>query len=130
LNIEYNHALVKTNFSKSEFMAVIKPFLKNLKTYLAANGKEDRVEKFQKGAQDFIKLVVADFDNWELYVFFIVKFIWNFLKNKFFFYLLFFSYTGASEKLDGSIVMSYWFDESASGPVFCLFNDSMKEIKC
>ena len=64
-------------------MAVIKPFLKNLKTHLAANGKEDRVEKFQKGAQDFIKGVVGNFDEWELYVFFIDKFIWNYLRNKF-----------------------------------------------
>merc|ERR1719305_1544835 len=71
---------------------------------MTENGKADRVEKFMAGAQAFIKHVVSDFDNYDFY-------------------------TGSSEKLDGSIVLAYWEDESASGPVFYLFNDCLKEIK-
>jgi hypothetical protein len=58
-----------------------------------------------KGAQAFIGSVVKNFDEWEFY-------------------------TGSSESLDGSIVLSYWEDESASGPMFYLFKDCLKEIKC
>ena len=76
-----------------------------MKTKLVEQKKEDRVEKFMAGAQAFIKHVISDFDNYDFY-------------------------TGASEKLEGSVVLSYWEDESASGPVFYLFNDSLKEIKC
>jgi hypothetical protein len=105
LDIEYNHNLVSTSFSKPEFMAYIKNFLKNLKARLTETGNEARVESFQKGAQDFIKTVVGNFENYEFY-------------------------TGASESLDGSIVLSSWEDDSASGPVFYLFKDALKEIKC
>ena len=105
LDIEYNHNLAKTSFSKPEFMALVKPFLKNLKAKLVEQKKEDRVEKFMAGAQNFIKKVVSDFDAWEFY-------------------------TGASESLEGSIVLAFWEDESASGPVFYLFNDALKEVKC
>lgn len=86
-------------------MALVKPFLKKLKTFLEENGKADRVESFQKGAQNFIKNIVANYDDWEFY-------------------------TGASEKLDGSLVCSFWEDESATGPMFYLFKDCLKEIKC
>ena len=57
------------------------------------------------GAQAFVKEVVGKFDEWEFY-------------------------TGSSESLDGSVVMSFWEDESASGPMFYLFKDALKEIKC
>jgi hypothetical protein len=47
-------------------MTFIKNFLKNLKTWLESNGKEDRVEAFQKGAQEFIKWAISKFDELEL----------------------------------------------------------------
>merc|ERR1712222_194981 len=40
LDVEYNHNLIKTPFSKGDFMALIKPFLKNLKAHLTANGNK------------------------------------------------------------------------------------------
>lgn len=86
-------------------MGLIKPFLKNLKAYLIEQKKEDRVEKFMAGAQTFIKKVVSNFDDYEFY-------------------------TGSSESLEGSIVLSFWEDESASGPMFYLFKDALKEVKC
>jgi hypothetical protein len=105
IDVAYNANLVATSFSKPEFMTYIKNFLKNLKTYLEENGKKDRVEAFQKGAQDFVKFVVSKFNDFEFY-------------------------TGASEKVDGSIVFSFWEDESAAGPVFYYFRDSLREVKC
>jgi hypothetical protein len=47
-------------------MTFVKNFLKNLKAWLEANGKQDRVEAFQKGAQEFIKWAVTKFDELEL----------------------------------------------------------------
>jgi hypothetical protein len=105
IDVAFNSNLVETQFSKADFMTYIKAFLKNLKTYLEENGKKDRVEPFQKGAQDFVKFVVSKFNDFTFY-------------------------TGTSEKLDGSIVFSYWEDESAPGPIFYFFKDSVREIKC
>ncbi len=86
-------------------MTYIKGFLKTLKIYLEKNGKEDRVESFQKGAQDFIKFVVTKFDDFTFY-------------------------TGSKESLEGSIVFSYWENDSGPGPVFYFFKDALKEVKC
>lgn len=81
---------------------------------------------------------------------FLIIFILFYLRNKkFFAFLNFFyafnfaffywflnfkiklnSYTGVSESLEGSIAISYWEDEGATGPVFYFFKDSVKEIKC
>lgn len=66
IDVVYNANLAETSFSKGDFMAYIKSFLKNLKTYLEENGKKDRVEGFQKGAQEFIKFVVSKFEEFEL----------------------------------------------------------------
>jgi len=104
LDVQYNANLTETSFSKAEFMTFIKAYLKKLKTYLEENGKADRVDTFMKGAQDFIKFVVSKFDDWQFF-------------------------TGASESLDGGIILAYWEDESATGPVFYFFKDGLKEEK-
>lgn len=104
LDVVHVSNLTSTTFSKAEFMAFIKNFLKNLKTYLEENGKQDRVQTFQKGAQEFIKQVVAKFDEYEFYL-------------------------GASESMEGSVILAFWEDESASGPMFYLFKDALKEEK-
>lgn len=105
MNIEYNHNLAKTSFSKAEFGSYVKLFLKNLTAKLTETGKADRVDALKKGATEFVKSIIANFDQWEFY-------------------------TGASESLDGSIAFSFWENEEASGPVFYFFKDSLKEIKC
>jgi len=105
IDVAFNSNLVQTQLSKPDFMTYIKAFLKNLKAYLEENGKKDRVEAFQKGAQDFVKYVVSKFNDFEFY-------------------------TGSSESLEGSIVFSFWEDDTASGPVFYYFRDSLKEVKC
>jgi hypothetical protein len=104
LDIAFNFNLVSTSFSKPEFMAYIKTFLKNLKAHLEANGQADRVASFQAGAQEFIKFLITKFDELEFY-------------------------TGSKESLDGSIIIGFWEDETAAGPVMYYFKDSLKEIK-
>jgi hypothetical protein len=104
LDVPYNFNLVQTSFSKSEFMAFIKNFLKNVKAFLEANGKADRVASFQAGAQEFVKFLIGKFDELEFY-------------------------TGSSENLDGGIIIAFWEDETASGPVFYYFRDALKEVK-
>lgn len=93
--------MVQTQFSKTDFQNFIKPFAGKLKARLPA----ERVERFQKGMTAFIKHVVSDFSNYEFYL-------------------------GSSESMDGSIVLSYWEDESAAGPVFYFFRDALNEEKC
>lgn len=85
-------------------MTFIKNFLKNTKAHLESTGKTDRVETFMKGAQEFVKSIVPKFDEYEFYL-------------------------GAKESLDGGVVLSFWEDESASGPVFYFFKDALKEEK-
>jgi hypothetical protein len=104
LDVVFNFGLVETSFSKQEFMAFIKNYLKNLKAWLEANGKADRTESFMKGAQEFVKKVVGNFDEYTFYL-------------------------GAKESMDGGVVLSFWEDESAAGPVFYFFMDGLKEVK-
>jgi hypothetical protein len=104
LDVPYNFNLVQTSFSKSDFMTFIKNFVKNLKTYLEENGNTDRVATFQKGVSDFVKFLISKFDELEFYL-------------------------GSSESLDGGIIIAFWEDETASGPVFYYFKDCLKEVK-
>ena len=67
LDVVYNHNLTQTTFSKPEFMAYIKEFLKKLKANLTERGLTDRVDAFMKGAQEFVKFIVGKFDEVELY---------------------------------------------------------------
>jgi len=65
LDVVYNHNLTPTSFSKQEFMAYIKEFLKKLKAHLTEKGSV-RVDPFQKGAQEFVKSMIPQFDEYEL----------------------------------------------------------------
>lgn len=66
LDVVYNHNLTSTSFSKPEFMAYIKGFLKKLKENLVERGLTDRVDGFMKGAQEFVKFIISKFDEVEL----------------------------------------------------------------
>lgn len=104
LDITFNFLLAQQHFSKPDFMAYIKPFLKNLKAHLDENGPEGRSDEFQKGAQEFVKFVISKFDEFEFYL-------------------------GTSEKLEGALIFSFWEDEAAAGPMFYFFKDAVKEVK-
>jgi len=65
LDIQFNFNLVEYPMSKADFMTYIKGYLKKVKEYLTEN-KPNRVDGFMKGAQEFIKTVVAKFEEYTL----------------------------------------------------------------
>lgn len=105
LDVAYNAGLVETQYSKADFMTYIKAYLKKIAAHLKENGNEAAVPDFQKAAQDFVKKIVGDFDNWTFY-------------------------TGSSENSEGGLAFSFWEDEGAAGPMFYFFKHGMKEVKC
>lgn len=107
IDVAHNFNLVETSFGISDFVDYLRNQIKKIKTWLEANGA-DRVDDFMKGADEFFKFVRQERED---------KF------DEFTFY------TGASESMDGSIVISYWEDDTAPGPVFCFFKDSLKEVE-
>lgn len=111
LDVLDSYELVQIQFSKKEFGAYIKRYLKKVVDYLENSGKKDRVEGFKKGSTDFAKFVMKNFDEMEFY----------FPK-------------GAddldSDEIDWACGIQYWEDESAAGPVFYFFKDGLKEEKC
>ena len=62
VNLVEAHSLNETTFSKKDFMAIVKAYLKRVVAFLKENGKEDRVAGFQKGATGLVKLVIEKFD--------------------------------------------------------------------
>lgn len=109
IDVIHNANLQQYQMSKSEFMAYVKDYFGRIVKYLEANGKADRVDGFKKGASAFIKFIVPKFEEIEIYC-------------------------GASktedDDLSGSIAISFWEDESATGPMLYFFNDALKEVKC
>jgi len=57
----------ETSFNKKNFMTYIKGYMTKLKKHLEKE-QPDRVEAFMKGAQGFVKKIVGDFDQYQLYV--------------------------------------------------------------
>ena len=49
INIVDAHQLQECQLSKKDFMALVKPYLKKVSTWLTENGKEDRVKGFKTG---------------------------------------------------------------------------------
>lgn len=77
-----------------------------VKKHLTDSGKADRLDVFQKGANEFCKKVIGDdYDNWKIYL-------------------------PRNESDVGSFAFSFWEDESGPGPMFYFFKDALKEVKC
>jgi hypothetical protein len=51
----------ETTFSKKDYMTYIKAYMKKVKEYLQEK-KPERVEPFTKGAQEMVKWVLSQFD--------------------------------------------------------------------
>lgn len=105
INVIETCNLRQLHLSKADFMTYIKAFLPKLKKELEERGETEKVEVLMKEAPVFIKKIATEFNEFEFY-------------------------TGLSESLSGSIVFSFWEDPSGDGPVFYLFNDALKEVKC
>ena len=56
----------QTTYDKKSYMAHIKAYMKRLLEHLKANNPS-RVDAFQKEAQEFVKMVLGKFDEYEFY---------------------------------------------------------------
>ncbi|KAK9369051.1 translationally controlled tumor protein [Lipomyces kononenkoae] len=65
-NIVYSFRLSPTSFDKKSFLTYIKGYMKAVKTKLAEISPDD-VATFEKGAQAYVKKVVANFKDYEFY---------------------------------------------------------------
>ncbi|KAK9361780.1 translationally controlled tumor protein [Lipomyces starkeyi] len=65
-NIVYSFRLSPTSFDKKSFLTYIKGYMKAVKTKLAETSP-DVVTTFEKGAQAYVKKVVANFKDYEFY---------------------------------------------------------------
>ncbi|KAK9390381.1 translationally controlled tumor protein [Lipomyces mesembrius] len=65
-NIVYSFRLAPTSFDKKSFLTYIKGYMKAVKNKLAETSPED-VTIFEKGAQAYVKKVVANFKDYEFY---------------------------------------------------------------
>jgi len=103
VNVVHAHKLVETNFSKKDFMALVKAYLKKVVEKLKENGKEDRVKGFQQGATEMVKFIVGHFDEMQFFM-------------------------GESSDPEAGICFSYNKDGEVD-PTFLFFLDGMKEEK-
>jgi hypothetical protein len=102
-NVVHAHGLIETQFSKKDFMALIKPYLKAVVAKLKELGKEDRVKGFQQGATQMIKFIVEKFDEIQFFM-------------------------GQSSDPEAGLGFSYNKDGEVD-PTFMFFADGMREEK-
>ena len=66
INVILTHKLNETSFTKKEYMAYIKIYMKKVKGYLEEN-KPDRVDAFMSGAKETVKMIVGKFSEWQFF---------------------------------------------------------------
>jgi len=68
LNIVESHQLTETGFkNKKEYMKYIKEYMKNLIPKVAEQSQEE-VAVFKKGSEEFVKSVIANFDQYQFFM--------------------------------------------------------------
>jgi len=95
--------LQQTAFDKKSYMTYIKGYMKKLVDQLKEDGKEARVAGFQKAAQEFVKKVLAKFDDYEFY-------------------------TGEKMEPEAMVILKFYKGESHA-PFFYFFKDGLREEK-
>ncbi|KAF7355351.1 Spindle pole body component [Mycena sanguinolenta] len=65
-NVAHSFRLQSTTFDKKSFLTYLKGYMKAVKAKLAETNP-DRVDAFEKGAQNFAKKIVANFKDYEFY---------------------------------------------------------------
>jgi hypothetical protein len=100
-DIVSSFSLQETSFTKKEYVAVIKAYMQKLGKHLAGS---ERVEIFKKGATEFVKWVVANFNEFKFY-------------------------SGPSYDQSAMIVLSYYKQESNEAPHFLFIRDGLREEK-
>lgn len=102
-DIVTSFSLQETSFTKKEYVTVIKAYMQKLKKHLAEK-ESDRVDIFMKGATEFVKWVVANFDEFKFY-------------------------SGPSYDQSAMIVLSYYKEEANEAPHFLFIKDGLREEK-
>ena len=91
-------------FSKADFMKWVKGYLAKVTEKLKEKGKEDRVPGFKKGATELVKLIVGQFDEFQLFV-------------------------GDKMDYEGAFCFAYQKNQEDEGPTFLFFADGLRETK-
>jgi len=97
------HKLCETAFAKKDFKVYMKDYLKKTIEHLKAEGKDDRIPAFKKGAQAAMMEIMNTFKDWVLY-------------------------TGESMDPEGSLVFGNYREDGIT-PYFWYFKDAMVEEK-
>lgn len=95
----------QTQFTKQQFGAWLKPYVKKVAEQIKERDGEERAKEFQKHSTDFAKFVIGKFDDFEFYM-------------------------NEENDMDGAIAMSYWQNtETDKGPTFLFLKDALKREK-
>lgn len=92
------------DFPKKDFMIYVKGFLAAVTAKLEAKGKTDRVPEFKKGATEAVKLIVAKYDEFQIYA-------------------------GKDYNMEAGFAFSYQKEQEDAGPTFLFFADCLKQEK-
>ena len=104
INVVDAHKLNEVNgLSKKDTLTMLKAYLKKVTVWLKENGKEDRVKGFQVGATELVKLVIAKFDEMQIF-------------------------TGESMDTEAGLAFAYTMEDETD-PTFLFFVDGTKEAK-
>ena len=103
INVVMTHKLCETAFAKKDFKVYMKDYLKKTIEHLKAEGKDDRIPAFKKGAQAAMMEIMNSFKDWVLY-------------------------TGESMDPEGSLVFGNYREDGIT-PYFWYFKDAMEEEK-
>lgn len=102
INIVASSKLQTTSFDKKQFMSYIKMYIGKIVAHLEANNAA-RVPAFKAGAQNFVKKVLGNFDEYTFW-------------------------TGESMDPEGAVALSCYVGEAAT-PRFYFFKDGLLEEK-
>ncbi|TFY82707.1 hypothetical protein EWM64_g1307 [Hericium alpestre] len=101
-NVVLSFRLQSTSFDKKSFLGYLKGYMKAVKTKLAETNPE-RVDAFEKSAQNFAKKLVANFKDYEFY-------------------------TGESMNPDGMVALLNYREDGVT-PYFTFWKDGLREVK-
>lgn len=96
--------LNEIQLTKKDFMQYVKGFLASVTARLEKDGKTERVPLFKKGATEMVKLIIARFDEFQIY-------------------------TGQSYNMEGALAFSFQKEQDDEGPTFMYFRDILREEK-
>jgi hypothetical protein len=94
--------LQPTQFDKKTYLTYLKGYMKKVKAHLAENNP-DRVEAFEKAAQNYAKKIIASFKDWEFF-------------------------TGDGMDPDAMVVLLN-YREDGTTPYLVFFKDGLKSMK-